>query len=590
MAYQCAVIGAGHAGIEAANILNQHNIQTIIITQNINKSGFPSCNPSIGGIAKSHLVYELDALGGIMPICADDTGIHFKLLNSSKGPAVWSLRGQIDVSAYTQFMKSAIEKMKNVDFIEDEVIDISYNEGGVNGIHLSNNSIINVDTIILCAGTFLNGRIFIGNKQIDGGRYNDKASAELVNSLKKIGLKTGRLKTGTSPRVKRNSVDFALLEKQPGEENTGSFSIISNENVNNSENCYITHTNEKTHAIINENLHYSSLYSGQISGIGPKYCPSIEDKIVRFSHRNSHTVFIEPMGINSDTLYVNGISTSLPEEKQYAFIRTIKGLENAEFEQPGYAIEYDYFTNSQIANTLESNIIKGLFLAGQVNGTSGYEEAAAQGFVAGLNAAMKLLHREPIVFDRYNSYIGVLIDDITTREINEPYRLFTSRSENRLFLRQDNAFLRMENIMKIIPSYTQKSYYDDLIDETLKIREQIFDSKNQLKGDFTQFRDPAAPFDRFYSSLKNFSRRACLYIYSEIKYQGYIARFKSLNLRIEKFKTYDISDINLTDSMIISKESREILKKKKIKRLGDLKGIIDPSDIESIVVYLEHKE
>lgn len=589
MKYSVIVVGAGHAGIEAVNILNHFRIPVLLITQNADKIGFPSCNPSIGGIAKSHLVYELDALGGLMPIIADRAGIHFKLLNSSKGPAVWSLRAQIDIDVYTQLMRNAIEDMQYADIMEDEAEAILYEGNTVTGILTAGGKRINAGIVIVCSGTFLNGTVHMGKETFNAGRYNDNASVKLANQMKTMGFQTARLKTGTSPRVIADSVDFSQMEEQPGESNTGTFSISSS-STNNSHACYITRTNKETHSIINDNLEHSALYSGTITGIGPKYCPSIEDKVVRFAHRDSHIVFIEPMGEKRNTLYLNGVSTSLPQELQYKFIHTIKGLEKAEFTQPGYAIEYDYFTSSQIDRSLQSKQYRGLFLAGQVNGTSGYEEAAAQGFAAGLNATMMILERNPVVFDRYNSYIGVLIDDITSRDITEPYRLFTSRAENRLVLRQDNAFVRMNSIANVIPQFTQKQSYKQLIAEYDDLLKTVYTENHTLQKDFHMFRDPSIPFPQFRLKTDQFSSRAALCIYSEIKYRGYIERFRNLNNRIAKFLNIPLSGIGeITDSHIISKESRSIIENGDMKTIGDLKGRIDPADIENIILYLERK-
>lgn len=589
MKYQVVVVGAGHAGIEAVNILNHFSIPVLLITQNTDEIGFPSCNPSIGGIAKSHLVFELDAMGGLMPFVADRAGIHFKLLNSSKGPAVWSLRSQIDVDTYTGLMKESINDMPFAEIMEDEVTALLYENSVISGVKTAGNKTIEANSVIICSGTFLNGSVHLGSRTFDAGRYGDSPSRALAEQMKSMGMKTGRLKTGTSPRALIDSVDFSAMEEQPGEEQTGSFSISSG-SIENSSSCYITRTNALTHEIINDNLKHSALYSGKITGTGPKYCPSIEDKIVRFSHRNSHIVFIEPMGKNRDTLYLNGVSTSLPEDLQYQFIRTIEGLEHAAFAQPGYAIEYDYFISGQIDKSLESKQYRGLFLAGQVNGTSGYEEAAAQGFAAGLNAAMKVLNRPPVTFDRYNSYIGVLIDDISSRNITEPYRLFTSRAENRLVLRQDNAFMRMSDIADMIPRFTQKSAYNDLRNEIESIMSCIYGHKGRLNSTFEKFRDPALPFPSFQIETSRYSRRASLYAYSEIKYRGYIERFRNLNNRIVKFLNTPVSELkDISDSHIISKESREIIHSGKMDTVGDLKGTIDPADIENIILYLERK-
>ncbi|MDY6786616.1 MAG: tRNA uridine-5-carboxymethylaminomethyl(34) synthesis enzyme MnmG [candidate division WOR-3 bacterium] len=589
--YQAIVIGGGHAGIEAVNILNLLKVKTLLITPNSDKIGYPSCNPSIGGIAKSHLVYELDAMGGLMPVVTDRTGLHFKLLNSSKGPAVWSLRVQIDTDRYTAVMRDTIRAMDYITILEDTAEEIRTDSDNVRGILTQSGESIDAENIILCTGTFLNGIIHIGNKTISGGRYNDHSSERLSESLVSMGYRTMRLKTGTSPRILGNSINFSKLTKQPGENNTGTFSITT-ERIDNSEFCYITRTNKETHSVIEKNLKLSALYSEQISGTGPKYCPSIEDKIVKFNHRDSHTVFIEPMGLSSDIYYLNGASTSLPVEKQYQFIHTIEGLENAEFKTPGYAIEYDFIPPGHLRPTLESSVINGLYFAGQINGSSGYEEAAAQGYAAGLNAGMSALRREPVIFSRYNSYTGVMIDDLLKKEITEPYRLFTSRSENRLVLRQDNAFIRMKSIIDSIdidsPALRQ---YRCLEKESAELKRVVLDKEGLPHGAFEKFRDPAVEFSVFRNMLSDFSYHACLYVYSQMKYRGYIKRFETLSGKIEKMKDRKVRNLDfILNSNLISKESKSIIEKHSIERISDLIGLINPADIENIIIYILGKK
>ncbi|MGE3062585.1 MAG: tRNA uridine-5-carboxymethylaminomethyl(34) synthesis enzyme MnmG [bacterium] len=589
--FDIAVIGGGHAGIEAVYTASRFPLNVAFITFDKNKIGYPSCNPSIGGIAKSHLVYELDVFGGQMPQIADAVSIHSKLLNSSKGPAVWSLRSQIDSNDYPKEALKRLLEIENVTIIEDEAREILAENGKIKGVLAEREGLIETDALIVATGTYLNGRIFIGRDSFSAGRFNEKASNFLSESFNKLGILMMRLKTGTPSRAYRNSIDFSLLEEQKGEDDAGSFSVLSDDIPKNTENCYIGRTNNETHEIIKKNIHLSALYSGLITGIGPKYCPSIEDKVVRFAERDSHTVFIEPMGRGIDLVYINGTSSSLPESVQYEFLRTIKGLKNVKFSQPGYAIEYDALKSHQLKSTLELKNIENLYTAGQINGTSGYEEAAAQGFVAGLNCAMKLLKREEVVFDRYTSYIGVLTDDITKKEITDPYRLFTSRSENRLVLRQDNNFLRMLNFVNKIGIENEAvRTYKKLMNEFTSLSTEYFDENNHLKSKYKNLNDPARTFIKFKELFPNNSRRAALALYSEIKYAGYIERYKRMTQRILESKDLMLGNKEqLFSSLIISKEAKEILKAPDILSVKDLFGRIDPSDIENLLLVMKKK-
>ena len=589
--YDIVVIGGGHAGIEAVGIAGRFSLKTCLITLDKNKIGYPSCNPSIGGIAKSHLVCELDVLGGIMPILADRTSVHSKLLNSSKGPAVWSLRTQIDSADYPKEALNEIMKIENVDIIEDEVSEICSEDNAITGVICAKAGLIRAKGVIVATGTFLNGRIFIGKDSFPAGRYSEKASQSLSSSIQNLGIKLMRLKTGTPSRAYRNSIDFSFLEEQKGEDDTGSFSILSRDRVNNLESCFIGRTNSKTHEIIKNNLDKSALYSGLITGIGPRYCPSIEDKIVRFAGRDSHTIFIEPMGRESELVYINGTSSSLPEDVQYDFLRTVPGLEKVRFSQPGYAIEYDALKSGQIKQTMEFKGIENLFMAGQINGTSGYEEAAAQGFTAGLNCALKMMKREEIVFDRYTSYMGVLTDDISKKEITDPYRLFTSRSENRLVLRQDNNFLRMLDFAdRAGLKNLSVDSYRSLLEEYKNLSAEYFDDKNILKQKHKNLNDPSRTFKDFHLLFPQNSRRAVLALYSEIKYAGYIERYTKMTRRILENKDMLLGNKeSILSSGIISKEAKEIIKFSDALKVGDLFGRIDPSDIENLVFVLKKK-
>ena len=440
--YDIIVIGAGHAGCEAALASARMGLSTCIFTMSLDTIGQMSCNPAIGGLAKSHLVKEIDALGGEMAKITDKAGIQFKILNKSKGPAVWATRVQADSALYRKYMRESLETQAGLDIRQEKVEELLVDKNQVYGIKTSDN-IYRTKAVIIAAGTFLNGLIHIGLKSFPAGRAGEPPSIGLSKSLSDIGFKIGRLKTGTPPRLDVKGIDFSVMSIQEGDVPSSAMSLFTKEITNSQLPCYMTYTNERTHKIILDNLKYSPLYSGIIKGIGPRYCPSIEDKVVKFSDKPKHQIFLEPEGIDTDEYYANGISTSLPQEVQVKLVRSIKGLENAEIKKYGYAIEYDFVYPTQLKPTLETKLMQGLFLAGQINGTSGYEEAAAQGLIAGINAALKIKGKEPFILGRHEAYIGVLIDDLVTKGTKEPYRMFTSRAEYRLLLRQDNADLRL---------------------------------------------------------------------------------------------------------------------------------------------------
>jgi tRNA uridine 5-carboxymethylaminomethyl modification enzyme len=437
------VVGAGHAGCEAALATARMGHETLLVTISLEDVARMPCNPAIGGLAKGQLVREIDALGGEMALAIDETGIQFRMLNRAKGPAVWSPRAQADKKAYHRRMLAVLGGQHRLALLEAEVTAILASGGNVEGIETAGGEKYFARKVILALGTFPNGLIHIGEESFPGGREGQPPSRLLANQMVTLGIERGRLKTGTPARLARGSIDFARCEEQHGDAEPSAFSFRTKKFNVEQVSCYITYTNAGTHEIIRRNLGSSPLYSGRIRGIGPRYCPSIEDKVVRFAHRERHQLFLEPEGLESDEIYVNGLSTSLPRGVQEAMIRSISGLENATIVRYGYAIEYDYYPPHQVRPTLESRRIRGLYFAGQVNGTSGYEEAAAQGLIAGINAALDIEGRRPLVLGRHEAYIGVLIDDLVTKEIDEPYRMFTSRAEHRLVLRQDNADERL---------------------------------------------------------------------------------------------------------------------------------------------------
>ncbi|WP_367674056.1 tRNA uridine-5-carboxymethylaminomethyl(34) synthesis enzyme MnmG [Buchnera aphidicola] len=616
--YDVIVIGGGHAGIEACLASSRLGCKTLLVTQNIKNLGCLSCNPAIGGIGKSHLVKEIDALGGFMGIFADQSGIQFRILNAKKGPAVRSTRVQIDRNIYSKIVKKFLFSQKNLIVLEKEVIDFILRKEKIIGILTSDYIKIFSRSIILTAGTFLNGKIHIGKNNFSGGRINDKSSIMLSNNLKKLPFRINRLKTGTPPRLDKKSINIDGLEKQLGDNPIPFFSFLNkNNNILKQVPCYVTYTNFNTHQIIKENIHLSSVYSGQISGIGPRYCPSIEDKISRFSDRSRHQIFLEPESLKSDIIYPNGISTSLPFSVQKNFIRTILGLENSKILKPGYAVEYDYLNPQDLHLTLESKFFSGLFLAGQINGTTGYEEAAAQGLIAGINAASHVF-KKPFWYPRRDqAYIGVLIDDLCTKGTKEPYRIFTSRAEHRLFLREDNADLRLTKIGRDLGlvdkfrwiRYNQKC--ENIINEkkyihSIQIKPNTFISK-KLKKFFsisvfsskTYLSDilkrPEITIEKLiklgiYKSNILYDLESLKQIEIQIKYAGYIHRQnKEIKKHIKYENLFLSSNINYNKIRGLSSEVISILNLSKPSSIGQAYRIsgITPAAISILLIYLK---
>jgi tRNA uridine 5-carboxymethylaminomethyl modification enzyme len=488
--YDVVVVGAGHAGCEAAHAAARMGLSTALYTMNADLIAQMSCNPAIGGIAKGHLVREIDALGGVMGLAADQAGIQFRLLNTSRGPAVWSPRAQQDKAGYRYVMRRLLERTPNLFIKQAEVIDLLFENHSAVGIELLDGRRVEARAVILTTGTFLNGLIHIGEKRFTAGRNGEPASVVLANTIRALGFDWGRLKTGTPPRLDRRTIDFSVFEPQPGDRKPTPFSFRTTDPLENKICCYVTHTDEGIHNIIRNNMHRSPLYSGQIQGIGPRYCPSIEDKVVKFRDKDRHQIVLEPEGIDTHEIYVNGMSTSLPIDVQREILSRMRGLESAQMIRPGYAIEYDFVQPTELTPWLETKKINGLFFAGQINGTTGYEEAAAQGLVAGINAALKVKGEAPLVLDRADAYIGIMVDDLVTKGTNEPYRMFTSRAEFRLNLRIDNADSRLTPIGRRVGLVTAEHWkaYEDRQGRIGRVRDQIRQSKVDASHSFFELR------------------------------------------------------------------------------------------------------
>ena len=612
--YDIAVIGAGHAGCEAGLAAARLGMKTLVFSISLEAVANMPCNPHIGGSSKGHLVREIDALGGEMGKNIDKTMIQIKMLNTSKGPAVHSLRAQADRKRYHMEMKHTLEKQENLYLKQGEIVDIKVENGKVTAVETSVGAIYGVKVVIVATGTYLKGKIFMGEFSQESGPDGVSAANKLSDALKRIGVDLVRFKTGTPARINKRSIDFSKMEVQKGDTEIVPFSFEDEVKDLKQVDCYLTYTNEETHKIIRDNLNRSPLYAGKIEGTGPRYCPSIEDKVVRFSDKPRHQAFVEPVGLDTDEMYIQGLSSSLPEEVQIAFYRTIPGLENAEFTRSAYAIEYDCINPSNLKLSLEYKGIDGLFMAGQTNGTSGYEEAACQGLIAGINASQKIKGKEPVILDRSQGYIGVLIDDIVTKGTNEPYRMMTSRAEYRLLLRQDNADLRLTEIGHEVGLISDERYQkflnkkaniekeiQRLKEETVKPTEKVNELLKKygttelstgtkmselLKRTELDY-NKLAPIDENRPELTLQEKEE---VEIQIKYEGYI---KMQEAQVEKFKKLETKllpeELDYEQIKGLSLEARQKLNKFKPRSIGQASRIsgVSPADISVLLIYLQ---
>lgn len=610
------VIGGGHAGIEAALALARLEFKTMLITQSLDAIGRLSCNPAIGGLSKGNMVREIDALGGEMGRLIDATMIQFRVLNRRRGPAVQAPRAQADKFSYSRLAKETLEQLSNLHVFQDTVTDLLVNDhsGAVEGVMTERGRRFSSRTVVMTTGTFMDGKVFIGEYEGSSGRLGEPAALGLGTALRRLGFQVGRLKTGTPARVRRGSIDFSKLEEQPGDKLMQPFSFGTEKIERPTVPCYITFTNDMTHQIIRENMDRSPLYGGKIVGVGPRYCPSIEDKVVRFPDRNRHQIFVEPEGLGTEEMYLNGISSSLPEEVQERFIRTLPGLEQVEIMRPGYAVEYDYLDPRHLLPSLESKRMPGLFVAGQTNGTSGYEEAGIQGLLAGVNAAMKMHGKEPLILSRAEAYGGVLVDDLVTKGTTEPYRMFTSRAEYRLNLRHESADVRLLEKAYAIGLQTETAYrrLQDKLQSVEEIRALLEQRRLKLKEDLGPaeraaweshngktmlqvLKMPEVDIDKvkdFMPELAEFRRSYLEHVELEVKYAGYIRRQQQQVdrfQRLENMRIPEAFDYNRVEG--ISTESREKFKQIKPISVGQASRIsgVRSADIAVLMVALGNK-
>ncbi|GIR98475.1 MAG: tRNA uridine 5-carboxymethylaminomethyl modification enzyme MnmG [Flavobacteriaceae bacterium] len=616
--YDIIVVGAGHAGSEAAAAAANMGSKTLLITMNLQNIAQMSCNPAMGGIAKGQIIKEIDALGGYSGIVTDYSAIQFKMLNKSKGPAVWSPRAQSDRMMFSQKWRELLEDTPNLDFYQDSVIGLIVDNKTIRGVVTQLGLKIKSKTVILTNGTFLNGLIHVGEKQFGGGRVGEKASFGITENLTSLGFVSGRMKTGTPPRVDGRTLNYNKMEEQPGDINPGKFSYLpSSPTLSKQRSCYVTYTNPKTHDLLREGFDRSPMFNGRIKSVGPRYCPSVEDKISRFSEKDRHQIFVEPEGWNTVEVYVNGFSTSLPEEVQYKALKSVPGFEDVKFFRPGYAIEYDYFPPTQLKHSLETKLVDGLFFAGQINGTTGYEEAASQGLMAGINASLKISNKAPFILKRNEAYIGVLIDDLITKGTEEPYRMFTSRAEFRMLLRQDNADLRLTELsnniglasndrLSIVLSKKKKTEHMMSFIKNLSIKPEQINDILIKKGSspisqsmklFKLFSRPQIAFSDI-SSIEPVSNyivdndvksEIIEQVEIQVKYSGYIDKESSNAEKLNALENISIpTNFDYSRLKCLSSEAKSKLDKIKPVSLSQASRIsgVSPADISAMLVFM----